>query len=175
MANFKELLTKVKAFVFDVDGVYSEARVLLSASGELLRTMSTKDGFATKIAVDKGYPVAIISGGKSESVRTRFQGLGVTDIYLASTDKMEDFKDFYFKYGLELENILYMGDDLPDYEIMTHVGIPVCPADAVPEIKKVAKYISDKNGGNGCVRDVIEQVLRAQGNWEFDKNSAYKQ
>jgi len=162
--HFKELLGKVKAFVFDVDGVFSH-NVIVHPSGELMRSMNIKDGFAVQYAIKKGYPVAIITGGNSESVRKRFETLGVKNIYLKSQNKMEDFTDFLKQYTITPEEIMYMGDDLPDYPIMSIVGIPVCPADAVEEIKSISKYISHKTGGEGCVRDVIEQVLRVQSNW----------
>jgi 3-deoxy-D-manno-octulosonate 8-phosphate phosphatase (KDO 8-P phosphatase) len=165
MSNFKEDLAKVRAFVFDVDGVYSSGTILLHPSGELLRTMNIKDGYATQYAIRKGYPVAIITGGTSESVAQRFRTLGVKDIYLGSSDKQKDFKHFLAKYNLVPEEILYMGDDLPDYGVMKEVGFPTCPLDAVEEIKSLAVYISDKPGGEGCVRDVIEQVLRLHGRW----------
>ncbi|MDP4208798.1 MAG: HAD-IIIA family hydrolase [Bacteroidota bacterium] len=162
--NFKEVLNHVKAFAFDVDGVFSH-NVILHPSGELMRSMNIKDGFAVQYAVKKGYPIAIISGGNSEQVRVRFQNLGITDIYLKSNNKIEDFNDFLLRYDLKPEEILYMGDDLPDYEILKRVGAPTCPADAVEEIKSISMYISHKTGGEGCVRDVIEQVLRVQGQW----------
>ena len=162
--NFKELLNNVKAFVFDVDGVFSH-NVLVHPSGELLRTMNIKDGFAVQYAIKKGYPMAIITGGNSDAVRKRFESLGITDIYLKSQNKIEDFNDFLVRNQLKPSEILYMGDDLPDYEIMKKVGVPTCPADAVEEIKAISIYISHKTGGEGCVRDVVEQVLRVQGNW----------
>jgi 3-deoxy-D-manno-octulosonate 8-phosphate phosphatase (KDO 8-P phosphatase) len=168
MSNFKEDLAKVKAFAFDVDGVFSTSKVLLHPSGEMMRTMNIKDGYALFYTLRKGYPVGIISGGYSESVRLRFSRLGMTDIYLKSTNKLENIKDFISKYDLLPENILYMGDDLPDYEVMKMVGFPTCPSDAVEEIKEISAYISDKAGGEGCVRDVIEQVLRLQGKWMDD-------
>ncbi len=164
MDNFKERLKDIKAFVFDVDGVFSQDMVL-HTDGELTRHMNVKDGFAVKTAADKGFVIGIISGGTSESVRKRFQGLGVTDIYLGSHNKLDDYEDFYMKYDLKPEQILYMGDDIPDYEVMKLSGLATCPADAVEEIQGIAHYISDKNGGSGCVRDVIEQVLRAQKMW----------
>jgi 3-deoxy-D-manno-octulosonate 8-phosphate phosphatase (KDO 8-P phosphatase) len=170
MKNFKEQLHKVKAFAFDVDGVLTDGIVLIHPSGELLRTSSTRDGYAVHKAVQQGFPVAIISGGKSESVRERFNGIGVTDIYLGVSDKVEAMEDFRFKYGLELSEILFMGDDLPDYEVMQRVGFPTCPADAAPEIMGISVYISAYNGGKGCVRDVIEQVLKLKGVWLIDKN-----
>jgi 3-deoxy-D-manno-octulosonate 8-phosphate phosphatase (KDO 8-P phosphatase) len=165
MKFFKEELIHIKAFAFDVDGVFSNANVYLHPSGELMRTMNIKDGFAIQYAVKCGFPIGIITGGFSESVRTRFKGLGVTDVYLKCPDKREALEDFRFKYGIELDELMYMGDDIPDYEVMTRVRLAVCPADAVPEIKSVSAYISHLGGGEGCVRDVIEQVLRAQGKW----------
>ena len=166
MDNFKERLKDIKAFVFDVDGVFSD-NVILYTNGDLMRYMNVKDGFAVKTAVDKGFIVAIITGGNSDSVRSRFNGLGVTDIYLKSHNKMADYEDFYMKYGLKPEQILYMGDDIPDFEPMKASGLATCPADAVEEIQNVAHYVSDKEGGKGCVRDVIEQVMRAQSVWFF--------
>ncbi|MGD9977474.1 MAG: KdsC family phosphatase [Bacteroidales bacterium] len=165
--NFKELLADVKAFVFDVDGVFTDGTIIIHPSGELLRTSNTRDGYAVGVAVERGFPVAIISGGKSEAVSQRFRGLGVTDIYLGVSDKVDALDDFRFKYGIELSQILYMGDDLPDYEVLQRVGIPTCPLDAVPEVKQVSAYISSYSGGKGCVRDVIEQVLRLKGLWGF--------
>ena len=165
MTNFKEDLRKVSAFIFDVDGVFSGSKVLLNSEGQLLRTMNIKDGYAVFYLMRKGYPVAIISGGDSEAVRLRFEKLGIHDIYLRSTDKLTDFQHFIDKYNLDAENVLYMGDDLPDYPVMEKVGFPVCPSDAVEEIKSISRYISDRPGGDGCVRDVIEQVLRLNGKW----------
>lgn len=165
MANFKQLLHKVKAFAFDVDGVFTNGNIYLHSDGEMLRAMNIKDGYAVHYCAKIDFPIAIISGGNSESVRQRFRNLGITDIYLKSHDKMSDFKDFIAKYQIEPADVLYMGDDIPDWEVMQHVGLPTCPADAASEIKAVATYISDKRGGEGCVRDVIEQVLKVQGKW----------
>lgn len=165
MSNFKEELGNVKAFVFDVDGVLSNAKISLHPEHHLVRTMNIKDGYAINYAIRKGYPIGIITGGNSEAVETRFRNLGVTDIYLSSRNKQQDLSDFLSKYDFKPENILYMGDDLPDYLVMKEVGFPTCPSDAVEEIKSISIYISDKPGGEGCVRDVIEQVLRLQGRW----------
>ena len=165
MTNFKEELDKVRGFVFDVDGVLSDAKIYLHPEGELMRSMNIKDGYALQYAVRKGYPIGIITGGNSHQVKERFSNLGIKDIYLSSRNKMEDLEDFLEKHDLKPEAILYMGDDLPDYEVMKVVGFPTCPADADSEIKELAVYISEKKGGNGCVRDVIEQVLRLQGKW----------
>jgi 3-deoxy-D-manno-octulosonate 8-phosphate phosphatase (KDO 8-P phosphatase) len=168
MTNFKEDLMKVKAFAFDVDGVLSWQVIPLHPSGEPMRTANIKDGFAIQLAVKLGYPIAIITGGKTESVHRRYTNLGVSDIYMGSSDKIIDFEAWIAKYDIKPENVLYMGDDLPDYPVMKRVGIPVCPADAVEEIKSLCKYISHFKGGEGCVRDVMEQVLRAQGKWGKD-------
>ena len=165
MTNFKEELKKVKAFAFDVDGVLANPEVYLHPNGELMRSMNTKDGYALQHAVKRGYPIAIITGGKTDSVGDRFRGLGITDIYLGSSFKIDDFNDYLFKYDLQAEDVLYMGDDLPDYEVLKKAGVPCCPADAVEEIKSVAHYISPHAGGKGCARDVIEQVLRLHGRW----------
>lgn len=165
MTNIKENLHTIKAFAFDVDGVFSDSSVLLHPSGELMRTMNIKDGYAIQLAIRKGYPVAIITGGNSESVKIRFQGLGVSDVYLRSMHKMDDLMEFCFKYDLKLEDVLYMGDDMPDYEVMTKVGFPACPADAAFEIQEISRYISSRKGGAGCVRDVMEQVMKLQGKW----------
>jgi len=170
MSNFKEELKKVKAFAFDVDGVLSNQTIILHYNGEPLRTINIKDGYAIQFAIKKGYPIAILTGGNSESIRKRYMRLGVTDIYLKSQNKREDLEDFLCKYQLDPSTILYMGDDLPDYEVMTRVGFPTCPANSVVEIKLISKYISNIDGGEGCVRDVIEQVLRLHGKW-MDTNS----
>lgn len=163
--NFKEKLSNVKAFIFDVDGVFTDGTLFLLPGGEQARQMSVRDGFAVKFAAESGYPIAIITGGNDEPVRWRFKTLGVENVYLPSKNKVVDFKHFIKKHNLDASSVLYMGDDLPDLEVMKMVGIPTCPADADSEIKKVSEYISDKKGGEGCVRDVIEQVLRAQYKW----------
>ncbi len=169
MSNFKEKLNNVKAFIFDVDGVFTDGQVYLMPNSEFVRAMNIKDGYAVQHAVKMGYTIGIISGGSSEEVRKRFKNLGVTDIYLKSAHKWDDYEDFRFKYHLEHENILYMGDDVPDAAVMQHVGVPTCPSDAVTEIKEISEYISSAKGGQGCVRDVIEQVLRLQGKWSTDE------
>jgi 3-deoxy-D-manno-octulosonate 8-phosphate phosphatase (KDO 8-P phosphatase) len=168
MSNFKEDLMSVKAFAFDIDGVLSLDTIALHPSGEPMRTANIKDGFAIQKAVKLGYPVAIITGGNTQSVLKRYQMLGVQDVYMGSSHKMVDFNDWITKHDINVDNVLYMGDDLPDYPVMKIVGIPTCPSDAVEEIKSLCKYISHKNGGQGCARDVIEQVLRAHGKWGND-------
>jgi len=169
MLNFKEKLTNVKAFIFDVDGVFS-GNIYLSSSGEQWRSMNIKDGYAVQLAIKKGFPIAIITGGLCKGIQLRFEGLGVKDIFLGSSNKEEAFQKFIEKYNLNTENIMYMGDDLPDYEVMKKVGLPVCPSDAAQEIIEISCYVSSFKGGEGCVRDVIEQVLRAQGKW-FDPDA----
>ena len=165
MSNFKEDLQKVRAFVFDVDGVFTDGKLYLFGQDEFVRAMNIKDGYAVRYAIDKGYPIGIISGGNSHAVHERFRKLGVTDIYLNTHDKKDKLEEFYFQYDLDPSSILYMGDDIPDYQVMQQCGIPTCPSDAAEEIKALSRYISDFKGGQGCVRDVIEQVLRLQGKW----------
>ncbi len=167
MENFKTKLTRVKAFIFDVDGVLTDGSVTLMPDGEQARVMNIKDGYALQLAVKKGYKVAIISGGKSEMVRKRLNNLGITDVYLGSHTKIDTYKEFLSIYNINPDEILYMGDDLPDYEVMKRIGVPTCPNDSAQEIKDICLYVSDKLGGKGCVRDVIEQVMKVQGNW-FD-------
>ena len=168
MSNFKEDLNKVKAFVFDVDGVLSTQVLTINSNGDPMRTVNIKDGFALHMAVKAGFRIALITGGDCENIKKRYERLGITDIFMGSFNKMERFNEWCEKYDLEPDEILYMGDDLPDHPVMKIVGVPVAPADAAEEIKSLCKYISDKKGGEGCVRDVVEQVLRAQGKWSVD-------
>ncbi len=170
MDNFKVRLNRIKAFAFDVDGVFTNGQVYLMPGNEFVRSVHIKDGYAVQHCIKMGYPIAIISGGNSGEVVRRFKKLGVTDIYMGSSNKLEQFEDFRIKYGLEYEELLYMGDDIPDYEIMQKVGVPTCPSDAAAEIKEMSIYISDKGGGYGCVRDVIEQVLRLHDKWWVDQS-----
>ncbi|WP_321479669.1 HAD-IIIA family hydrolase [uncultured Bacteroides sp.] len=165
MSTINYDLTKIKALAFDVDGVLSSDVLPLHPSGEPMRTVNVKDGYALQLAVKLGYHVAIITGGRTEAVRKRFKGLGLTDIYMASCVKIHDYREFRDKHALKDEEILYMGDDVPDIEVMRECGLPCCPRDAASEVKQVAKYISHQDGGYGCGRDVIEQVLKAQGKW----------
>ncbi len=173
MVFFKEELLNVKAFVFDVDGVLSRDVSPLNEEGDPVRTANVKDGFAIRNAIDFGFPIAIITGGYIERVRLRYEKLGVKYYYDRVRNKVECLNDFMGKTGTDIQNILFMGDDLVDYQAMTMVGIPTCPNDAVRDIKEISKYISDKKGGEGCVRDVIEQTLRAQNRW-FSKNMLFK-
>lgn len=165
MTNFKENLSRVKAFVFDIDGVLSLQTISLNHSGIPNRTMNLRDGYAVQLAVKKGYHVGVISGGNAREYLERLNQLGVQDVYLNSRSKIDNFNHFLEKHGLDSADVLYMGDDIPDYEVMKAAGVPVCPADADSEIRLVAHYISDKRGGEGCVRDVIEQVLRLHDKW----------
>ncbi len=165
MTNFKEELRSVKAFVFDIDGVLSTQTIALSVSGMPIRTVNLRDGYAIQLAVKKGYHVGIISGGDAKEYIKRLNILGVNDIYLNSRTKSESMKELAGKWTIDFRNILYMGDDIPDFEVMKMVGLPACPADADSEIKQISVYISDKRGGEGCVRDVIEQALRLHNNW----------
>ncbi len=167
MKNYKQLLSKINTFIFDVDGVMTSGIVLLSPGGEMLRSMNVKDGYALQLAVRKGYQIIIISGGSCESVRHRFQLLGIDEVYLGVGNKLKLFEKLLSDNKLDPDRVLYMGDDIPDFKVMNKVGVPACPANAVEEIKAVSKYISSFEGGNGCVRDVIEQVMKVHGTW-FD-------
>ena len=158
-------LQKIRAIIFDVDGVLSAETITLNAEGEPLRTVNIKDGYAIQLAIKLGLRIVILTGGKTSSVRLRYEGLGVEDVYMGCAVKIETYESFLQKYGLADEEVMYMGDDIPDLEIMRRVGCPVCPKDACPEIKEMSIYVSDRNGGYGCGRDVIEQTLRAQGKW----------
>jgi 3-deoxy-D-manno-octulosonate 8-phosphate phosphatase (KDO 8-P phosphatase) len=169
MSSINYDLTKIKAFVFDVDGVLSGESIPLHPNGDPMRTVSIKDGYAIQLAVKKGFHLGIITGGYTDAVRIRFARLGVEHIYMQSSMKINDFNDFMQKTGLSMEEVLYAGDDIPDYQVMSVAGLPVAPADAVPEIKQVARYISHCRGGEGVARDVIEQTLKAQGLWMCDE------
>jgi 3-deoxy-D-manno-octulosonate 8-phosphate phosphatase (KDO 8-P phosphatase) len=174
MTFFKEKLKTVKAFIFDVDGVLSMDVSPLNENGDPVRTSNVKDGFAIRYALKTGFIVAIITGGNTEGVRLRYQKMGVEHIYLNSFTKTECLDDLLTKTHLKKSEILYMGDDLIDLAIMNQVGIPTCPVDAVPEVKAAAIYISNKEGGKGCVRDVIEQVMRSQQKWAGQEISGIK-
>lgn len=160
-------LTKIKALVFDVDGVLSTSVMNLSETGDPIRSVNVKDGYAMQLAVKMGLKLCIITGAKVQSLRKRYGGLGIPDedIYIASSVKLRDYHEFLERHGLNQENVLYMGDDIPDYQIMQECGLPCCPADAVPEIQGLSRYVSPFAGGHGCVRDVIEHVLKVKGLW----------
>lgn len=172
--NVLALFKSISTFVLDVDGVLTDGTLQLLPGGEMSRKMNIKDGYAMQLAVKKGYRVVVISGGKSESVVSRLQGLGIKDIYTGVLDKKEKLQDYVFELDLRWEEILYMGDDIPDYQPMQLVGLPTCPADAAPEIKSISKYISPLPGGHGCVREVMEKVLKLNGHWLMDEGIASK-
>jgi 3-deoxy-D-manno-octulosonate 8-phosphate phosphatase (KDO 8-P phosphatase) len=165
MTNFKEDLTNIKAFIFDLDGVLSLQTITLNSFGVPNRTVNLRDGYAIQLAVKKGYTVGVITGSNSKEYSRRLKLLGVNDIYLNCRTKIEHFNSFLKKHGLSPADALYMGDDIPDLEVMKLAGVAVCPADADSEIKQISGYISDKKGGEGCVRDIIEQVLRLHNKW----------
>lgn len=165
MTNFKEDLARVKAFVFDIDGVLSTQTINLNTFGVPNRTINLRDGYALQLAVKKGYHIGVISGCSSKEYFRRLKLLGIKDIYLNSKAKTSHFNSFLEKHNLSSPDVLYMGDDIPDFEVMKIAGIPVCPSDADSEIRQISSYISDKKGGEGCVRDVIEQVMRLHNKW----------
>ena len=171
--NYKEIMPQITTFMFDVDGVLTDGNVTISTKGELVRNMNTKDGYALKVAINTGFNICVISGGTNEGVRARLEGLGITDIYLGAHNKMDQFEEYIDIYNLNPEHILYMGDDIPDYPVMKKVGLASCPKDAVPEIQDISIYVSQKKGGRGCVRDVIEQVLKVQGKWNGQFDAQY--
>ena len=163
-------LLKIKAFAFDIDGVATDGSILCTTDGDLLRIYDAKDGFAIRMAVMQGFPVAVITGGSSESIRKRMlaSGLKPEDVFLHCRNKMDEFRQFCERYGLQPEDVMYFGDDIPDIEVIQASGCGVCPADAVEEVKAAADYVSPFPGGKGCLRDTIEKVMRAQGRWVFD-------
>jgi 3-deoxy-D-manno-octulosonate 8-phosphate phosphatase (KDO 8-P phosphatase) len=165
MSNYKINLHKIKAFAFDVDGVFTDGSLMVDNNGYFLRTYNAKDGYAVRQAVLHGYRVAIITGGVAASIKHRFENLGVKDIFLLSENKINDFTTFCTRYNLNADEVLFMGDDIPDIEVMQACGISCCPSDAVFEVKNAANYVSLFDGGKGCVRDVIEQVMKVHGNW----------
>ena len=160
----------IKAFAFDIDGVATDGGVFCGSDGDLLRTYDAKDGFAIRMAVMHGYPVAVITGGSSESIRKRMitSGVKADDIFLHCRDKRDQFAIFCQRYGLDPKEVMYFGDDVPDIDVLKTCGCGVCPSDAVQEVKEIADLVSSFPGGKGCLREVIEQTLRAQGKWVFD-------
>lgn len=165
MGNFKEDIAQVEAFVFDVDGVFTDGGITPLPEGDFLRRYNAKDGYGVTYAIRAGYKVGIITGGYGKTLEYRFRLLNVTTFHPGCTDKITRLKEFMAEHSLRPEQVLYMGDDLPDLECLRYVGMPVCPADAVPDVQRVCRYVSQFNGGEGCVRDMIEQVLRARGDW----------
>jgi 3-deoxy-D-manno-octulosonate 8-phosphate phosphatase (KDO 8-P phosphatase) len=166
MINYN--LKKIKAIVFDVDGVLSAETITMAVTGEPLRTVNIKDGYAIQLAQKMGLRIAILTGGNTSAIRTRYENLGVQDIYMKCSVKITTFEEFLEKYQLSADEVIYVGDDIPDYEVMKRCGCPCCPADACSDIKAISLYVSDRKGGYGCGRDIVEQVLRAQGKWLSD-------
>lgn len=163
--NYKEKLKDIDTLIFDVDGVFTDNTLYLLEGQQPMRKMNVKDGYALQLAVKSGYRVAIITGGRSEAVRERFEGLGLKDIFLGSQNKIKVFNEYIESNGIKKENILYMGDDIPDYPVMKEVGLACCPQDATDAVKEVSHYVSYRNGGEGCVRDILEQLMRLNGQW----------
>ena len=161
-------LKKIKAIIFDIDGVLSAETITLSSEGVPLRTVNIKDGYAIQLAMKLGLRIVILTGANVPSIRRRYEGLGVEDIYIGCAIKIETYESFLQKYHLADDEVMYMGDDIPDYKMMLLAGIKCCPADAAEEIMHIADYVSPRPGGNGAVRDVIQHVLTAQGNWFHD-------
>ncbi len=169
MINYE--LKKIRAIVFDIDGVLSAETIPMDTEGTPCRTVNIKDGYAIQLAVKMGLHIAIITGARVDAIRVRYEGLGVKDIFIGASVKMQVYDELIRKYGLQDEEIIFMGDDIPDYEVMQRCGCPCCPADAAAEIKQISTYVSPWQGGYGCGRDVIEQVLRAQGKWMADRHA----
>tara|TARA_B100001250_G_scaffold404679_1_gene421019 strand:- start:385 stop:909 length:525 start_codon:yes stop_codon:yes gene_type:complete len=172
-SEYKKKLQNIKAFVFDVDGVLTNGNLYIFPDGKLIRKMNAKDGYALKLAIKKKYIIGIITGGIEEEIKIRLEKLGVNEVILKSHNKLPDLEKIMTKYKLKKEEILYMGDDIPDLEVLQNVGFSSCPNDAVQEIKKHCDYVSNKNGGKGCVRDVIEQVLKVADKWDLDGQIKY--
>ncbi|MDO4762923.1 MAG: HAD hydrolase family protein [Flavobacteriaceae bacterium] len=170
--SYKAKLKGIKAFVFDIDGVFTDGSVVLMPDGSMSRIMNVLDGYAVAKAVKNGYIIGCITGGNDPTVKHRLNYLGITDYYPQSRYKLDDFEDFKAKYGLKNEEILSMGDDIPDFDMIKLSGIGACPSNAVAEIKGIADYISPIHGGKGCVREIIEQVMKAQGKWTEDETAS---
>lgn len=168
--NYKELLHQVKAFVFDIDGVFTDGTFQIGADGKPIRRLNSRDSYAIQLAIKKGYKIGIITGGRAEGVKETLQSLGVTDIYINAHYKLDAWEDFMAIYenDFSTENVLYMGDDIPDYMVMQKAGIACAPTNAAMEIKKISHYVSPTSGGNGCVRDVVEQTLKLHNNWMLE-------
>lgn len=165
MGNFKEDIARIEAMIFDVDGVMTDGRIIPTAEGDFIRCYNCKDGYALAYAIRHGYRVCVITGGYGKILERRLQMLGVKDYYIDCMDKISTLRQYIQKYNLNPENVLYMGDDIPDLECMQAIGMPVCPADSAPEVIECSRYISEFEGGRGAVRDIVEQVLRARGDW----------
>lgn len=164
-------LSKIRAVIFDVDGVLSAETVTMSADGEPLRTVNIKDGYAIQLAQKLGLRVVILTGGNTNAIKMRYMRLGVEDIYMGCSVKIKTYDEFVAKYSLADEEVVYVGDDIPDYEVLQRVGCACCPADACNDIKRISRYVCDAEGGHGCAREIIEQILRAQGKWLADNKA----
>ena len=164
-------LKKVRAVIFDIDGVLSANTITLHPEGEPMRTVNIKYGYAMQLAVKQGLHIAIMTGADVKSIRMRYEKLGVKDIFTGCSVKIRVYEKFLADNALSDEEVIFVGDDIPDYEVMSRCGCPCCPADACPDIKRVSRYVSNQNGGYGVGRDILEQVLRAQGKWLADKKA----
>ena len=171
MMNYKEKLNKIKTFVFDIDGVFTNGKIMVDSHGNESRSFNTKDGIAVKLANDLGYNIAVITGANNNGIKARLNRLGIKNVFLNSSDKVKDLLNYSKTNNINLEKTVYMGDDLPDTFPMKLVYLKTCPFDTVPEVREISDYISNKNGGEGCVRDIIEQTLKVQGNWKFSKKN----
>lgn len=169
---FLQKLKDITTFIFDVDGVLTDGSVQVTDNGQSLRTFNIKDGYAMQLAVKKGYNICIISGGDGIAMAKRFSNLGITDVFLAAGDKVALFQQYLRNKSLTADEVLYMGDDIPDLKVMKLVGLPTCPADAVEEIKAISTFISPYNGGKTAVRDIIEKVMKVQGRWHDENPQA---
>tara|TARA_B100000780_G_scaffold70251_1_gene46837 strand:- start:7773 stop:8294 length:522 start_codon:yes stop_codon:yes gene_type:complete len=169
--NYKEKLNKIETFVFDIDGVFTDGKIIVDSQGKESRSFNTKDGIAVKLANDLGYNIAIITGANNEGIKARMNRLGIKNVFLNSSDKVKDLLNFSKTNNINLGKTIYMGDDLPDIFPMNLVYLKTCPHDAAPEVREISDYVSNKKGGEGCVRDVIEQTLKVQGNWDLSKKN----
>ena len=169
--NYKEKLNKIETFVFDIDGVFTDGKIIVDSQGKESRSFNTKDGIAVKLANDLGYNIAIITGANNDGIKARMNRLGIKNVFLNSSDKVKDLLNFSKTNNINLGKTIYMGDDLPDIFPMNLVYLKTCPHDAAPEIREISDYVSNKKGGEGCVRDVIEQTLKVQGNWDLSKKN----
>lgn len=167
--NYKTKLAGIKALAFDVDGVFTDGTVQILPGQEPIRSFHSKDGYAVQVAARQGLQLAVITGGKSETVKERLKALGIQDVWLGARHKIDAYEEWLARYELREEEVLYMGDDLPDTEVLLRAGLSCCPHDSAPEIRAIVDYISPIDGGKGCVREVIEQVLRAQGRWNLEE------
>jgi len=166
MENYKELLKNINTFIFDVDGVLTDGELLVMPDGEFIRTMNIRDGYAMQLCIKEGYNIFIISGGHSKGVPIRLARLGVKEVHMGATDKLDTMNTLLKKHSVDRSQVLYMGDDIPDVEAMSNTAVPACPFDAATEVRSCSKFISEIKGGRGCVRDVIEQTMRLHGKWK---------